>query len=121
MKVIRKISVNQLKIDGYHGLYEFEKINGNQFVVDIHVLYFYQPQKEAWKIENTIDYADLAKMAIEVFQTKTDLLETLCDKILLNILEQYSFLQSIEIHIQKLNPPLNYKMASTGVSAIYNA
>lgn len=109
------IHLHQLQIHAYHGLYEEEKVLGNDFVVDLTV--GYQPASLPIKeIEETINYVSLYELVQKHMQNATPLLETVVSNIALAILAQFSLAEEVNIAIRKSYPPIAGFTGSTGVS-----
>ena len=109
------IHLHQLQIHAFHGLYEEEKVLGNDFVMDISVDYHPAslPVKE---IGDTIDYVLLYELVQKHMKKATPLLETVISNIALDILAQFSLSEQVNISIRKLHPPIAQFQGATGVS-----
>lgn len=109
------IHLHQLQIHAYHGLYEEEKVLGNDFVLDLTV--GYQPASlPITELEHTINYVSLYELVQKHMQNATPLLETVVSNIALAILAQFSLSEEVNIAIRKLHPPIAGFTGSTGVS-----
>ncbi len=109
------IHLHQLQIHAYHGLYEEEKVLGNDFVVDLTV--GYQPASlPIIEIEETINYVSLYELVQKHMQNATPLLETVVSNIALAILAQFSLAEEVNIAIRKSYPPIAGFIGATGVS-----
>lgn len=119
---MQKIQLLGLEFLGYHGVYDFEKKEGNNFLIDITVSFDKPGNAIHDKIDNTIDYEVLYKVVKEVMDGSVNLIETLANDILLKIAERFSYIKFIEVSVAKLNPPIGgaCKEARITVSKSFN-
>ena len=99
------VLINKLKLFGYHGVHKEEAIVGGQFEINISVSY-----EEAGKItelHETINYVNLLEITKKVFAVKSELLESVAQKIAAEIFEENKFIKNINISIEKLNAPIS--------------
>ena len=96
-----KISVKNLKIKGYHGVFEDEKINGVNLAVDVEL--FFKKQKIKDSIDETVNYVDIVEHVKRINNDNNfDLLETFCQNIINDLMKLYSP-KSITVRIRKFN------------------
>lgn len=112
-----KIHLNKLWFHAYHGLYEQEKITGNQFEVNI-VLTQDLVAQEISELKQTTDYAAVYHLVKECMNQATPLLETLAQVICKKILAQFSLVNKVEIEIIKLQPPIKDFKGTVGISFV---
>jgi len=113
------IHLHQLQIHAYHGLYEEEKVLGNDFIIDLTVEY--QPADlPVLELEQTINYVSLYELVQQHMQVATPLLETVVSNIAMDILAQFSLSEQVNISIRKLHPPIAQFTGATGVSLSLN-
>lgn len=110
-----KIYLNKLIFTGYHGLYAEEKKLPNEFEVNI-CIDCTASDKAIAHISQTIDYVAVYSLCKRIMAKPTDLLETLVQDIAAQILAQFSLAAAVEVHIQKLYPPVANFRGSVGVS-----
>ena len=108
------IHLNNVFFFAYHGLYDHEQINGNNFEVNLTVKY--QPAKLITKISETINYVAIYDLLNARMQVATPLLETLVMDIANQILAQFPLADDIFISIKKMQPPIANFDGSVGVS-----
>ena len=109
------IHLHQVQIHAYHGLYEEEKVWGNDFIIDLSVQY--QPARlPVQELEQTINYVTLYELVKKHMQVATPLLETVVSTIAMDILAQFSLVEQVVISIRKLHPPISQFVGQTGVS-----
>lgn len=110
-----RIHLEQLHFFAHHGLYEEERILGNEFIVDINIQYL-PNQKIIHSINETIDYTAVYDLLTERMKHSTDLLETIATGFCYQIMEKFPSVQTIEFSIKKLYPPIQKFKGNVGVS-----
>ncbi|HCL05419.1 MAG TPA: dihydroneopterin aldolase [Chitinophagaceae bacterium] len=113
------IHLHQLAIHAYHGLYEEEKVLGNDFVIDLTVQY-HPATLPVEQLEQTINYVSLYELVKKHMQVATPLLETVVSNMAIDILAQFSLSEEVYISIRKLHPPIAQFTGATGVSLSLN-
>lgn len=108
------IHLHNVILFAYHGLYEHEKVNGNNFEVNITVNY--HPKQMVTDIEDTINYVAVYNLLKARMDIATPLLETLVMDIAAQILAQFQLAEEVYISIKKLQPPIADFTGSVGVS-----
>lgn len=109
------INLHNLLFHAHHGLYEEEKVLGNDFEVNISIKHRPITEKIA-SLEQTINYAIVYKQVKERMEQSTPLLETLAQEICEMILQNFSHADEVFFSIKKLNPPIINFQGSVGVS-----
>ena len=100
------IELNDMHFFAFHGLYDIEKKNGNEFKVDLKVCYS-PVDGIITDISSTIDYSALFRIINEEMQKPRELLETLAMEISHKLHAHFSQIAKAEITITKLNPPID--------------
>ena len=100
------IHLKDLKFFAHHGLYDHEKQNGNDFIVNVHIGFEAAGQTVVQHLDQTINYEKVFEMVNERMKIATPLLETICGDLVRNILDQFPQAMHAEVAIEKLNPPI---------------
>lgn len=101
-----KISLEGLEFFAYHGYHEEEQKIGNRYVVDITVETNFDQATEDDLLEHTVDYGQLYQIVHEEMQQAARLLERLAGRIAERTLRELPVVESLEVSVSKLNPPL---------------
>jgi dihydroneopterin aldolase len=109
------IQLNNLRLFGYHGLHEEERILGNEFEVTIS-MEIKAPEVDNVSISDTINYAEVYELVREIFNQREGLLETICINMSTAIKNKFPQLQKISIQIIKLYPPISSFVGSVSVT-----
>jgi len=100
-----QVSIEDIRIFAFHGLYPEERILGNWYTLDVIVESETQPNFSD-DIANTIDYSQIYAICKQVMANPVDLLETVAEKIAQIIRDEISEEVSILVQISKENPPM---------------
>jgi dihydroneopterin aldolase len=77
-----RISLRGLRVKGYHGVYDFERRAGQDFVVDVDLEMDLAPAAASDDVADTVHYGELAERLAEVIAGEpVDLIETLADRL----------------------------------------
>tara|TARA_A100001011_G_scaffold96283_1_gene101270 strand:+ start:659 stop:1024 length:366 start_codon:yes stop_codon:yes gene_type:complete len=95
----KTIKLENLSFFGYHGVNEEERLNGQDFIINLCISYNMKPSD---KINSCIDYILLYNFLKEKFnEKKFNLIESLGEKIILDINNQFNNIYYIKINIRK--------------------
>ena len=108
------IKINEIQLFGYHGLYEEEKENGQNFIISLSIDIDYTDKND--KIENTVDYTKIINEVKDTFnQKRYNLIESLAVVISDNLMKNKK-IKSLDISIKKESPPIDAKLSSVEVN-----
>lgn len=109
------IELRGLRFFAEHGMYAEEVKVGNQFEIDLCVIYK-APKQTINSIEETVNYVEIYRIIEEEFSKHKYLLETcamvICDK----LHESFPEVKKITITVKKLSPPITKFTGSVGVT-----
>ena len=109
-----KIKLNRIKLFGYHGLYEIEKEEGQEFIISTNIELMNRSNYKD-DIDNTTDYVDIIDKIKNVFNaSRYNLMETLLIDISNRIMEDEE-IKSVIISIKKTSPPTNVDLDSVEI------
>lgn len=108
------IHLNHLKFFSFHGIYEEEKILGNEFEVNVSITF--EDVGYITKLQQTINYALVHEIIKQRMTIPTALLETLAQDLALKIYEDDNRIKSITVTVEKKNPPISNIQGSVCVS-----
>ncbi len=111
------IHLHNLIFHAYHGLYQQERILGNEFVLNIDIEHL--PITEAINnINQTINYVLVYNLVKQRMASPTHLLETIAQDLCKNILINFALAQKVSVSITKKNPPVANFHGNVGVSYV---
>ena len=103
-----KIIVNNLHIFAYHGVNEEEKINGQNFYLDIICGVDLTAACLTDSLDDTVSYAKIIKTVKRVFPAqKDDLIERAARRTADAILDEFDKVQKVKITLRKPEAPIN--------------
>ena len=114
------INISKIKCSGKHGIYDHEKQNDQEFLVDIHINISDFSEDDSNK---TLNYEEVVDLVIKIVNTESyDLIETLAKYISEQIVFKYSkteaTLQEIKVTVHK--PDTILKDKTEGISVSYS-
>jgi len=108
------LHLHNLNFFSFHGLYEEEKILGNEYEVNADVMF--DEKKIITGINETINYAKIFEVIKQRMDIPTALLETVAQDLAQQIQAIDPRIKTISISIVKKHPPLSNIQGSVGVS-----
>ena len=107
-----KVKINRIKLFGYHGVYEQEKTNGQEFHISVEIKI---SSKYLDDITSTVDYSLIIQSIKETFDEKRyDLIESLAIAISDKIMKDRRIKSTI-ISVKKPTPPIDVDIDSVEV------
>lgn len=111
-----KILIRDLKIYAYHGVNEEEKINGQNFVIDIDAFVDITVPCESDNVDDTVSYAKIIKETVKIFTAqKDDLLERAAQRIARGLFERFDKIEALRILLKKPEAPIKADFGYVGV------
>ena len=114
------INISKIKCSGKHGIYNHEKQNNQEFLIDIHINISDFSEDD---INKTLNYEEIVNLVIKIVNTESyDLIETLAKHISEQIVFQYTkteaTIQEIKVTVHK--PDTILKDRTEGISVSYH-
>ena len=96
-----RIALTGLTVRGFHGVYEHERRDGQDFVVDATLWLDSRPAAASDDLADTVDYGRLAdRLATVVEGEPVNLIETLADRLAEHLLKTFH-IQRVRIEVRK--------------------
>lgn len=108
-----KLIIKNIKKFAYHGVYDTEKINGQEFLINTNI--WIKEKKEYKILEDTVNYAECYKIIVEEFEKPRELLEDLSLSIINKLFLYNEKIKKVCIKIEKITPPVDGNLDSLGV------
>ncbi|MBL0056818.1 MAG: dihydroneopterin aldolase [Chitinophagaceae bacterium] len=108
------VHLKNICFHAFHGLYEEERILGNEYEVNLSVELIEEPETET--LDQTVDYVSLFTLVEKRMALPTPLLETVAQDLAEMIRLAFTHVRSISISIDKKNPPMAKFRGSVGVT-----
>jgi dihydroneopterin aldolase len=104
--VTDRISLTGLRVFGRHGVFDHEKRDGQEFVVDIRVWLDLADAARTDDLKHTVHYGELAELAAGIVGGEPyDLIETVAGKIADEVMKDER-LHGVEVTIHKPSAPI---------------
>lgn len=105
--VTDRIVLTGLRLRGNHGVFDHERRDGQEFVVDLVVWLDLSRAQATDDLSHTADYGALARIAAEVVEGPAcDLIETVAGRILDRVLHADARLTAVEVTVHKPSAPI---------------
>ncbi|MBX2967318.1 MAG: dihydroneopterin aldolase [Cyclobacteriaceae bacterium] len=104
-----RVGLEGLEFHAFHGVYPHERESGNWFEVDVAVETDFSAAAFQDELSGTVNYETLFRIVKDEMDKPSKLLEKVAGKIIENILHELPVVQSVDIRISKLNPPIGGK------------
>ena len=101
---------------GHHGVFDFEREQGQRFVADVVCSLDLAPAAETDDLQQTVDYGVLAADVVaDIEGDPLDLIEALADRIARTCLRRPA-VQSVEVTVHKPDAPMPVEFADVAVT-----
>jgi dihydroneopterin aldolase len=113
------ISIKGIKGFGYHGVFDFERRDGQDFYVDLQVQLNLHEASKRDNLQDSIDYGLLTSIAREEIEGEpVNLIERLAGKIADRILLQFAQAISVSVTVHKPSAPVSEVVTDIAVTII---
>ena len=101
---------------GYHGLFEHERKDGQDFFVDLTLLVDLKAASLSDAIEDTVNYAEITELVVEEITTNpVNLIEKLAARIAERVLNQHLKVISVTVTVHKPQAPVAAQLKDIAV------
>ena len=107
------INLNNLAFHAYHGVYEEERMLGNDFEVNVSVTF--EADEPVTSLQHTINYVSVYNIVKQRMAIPLPLLETLAQELTQEIYEFDNRIKIILVSVEKKNPPIPNMEGSVSV------
>jgi len=113
-----KIAIEGLRVFAHHGVFDFERQNGQDFYIDATVWIEGDAAAFSDDLSKTVHYGELAKGLVELTKNEpVDLLETLAQRLLDYCLNfGHGIVLKAKITVHKPNAPIPYEFNDVSVT-----
>ncbi len=110
------IAVEGMTFRAYHGCMEEEQVIGNTFIVDLYMESDTAKSEKSDDLNDTTDYAKAYDIVKKEMESHSKLLEHVGRRILNAIHKNFPEVESAELKVSKMNPPINGQADSVSVT-----
>ena len=109
------ITLTGLRITAHHGVFDFERKNGQEFVIDVTVWLDFRAAASGDDLTRTIHYGELAEeVADAVCRDPVDLIETLAERIA-DVVLAHDAAERVQVTVHKSQAPIEIPFADVSV------
>ncbi len=109
-KIMDKIYLNDLEFYAYHGVFDFEKEEGQTFFVSLVLEMDLAPAGTSDDLNQTANYGTIYDIVAEItLSHKYDLIETLAERIAAAVLEEFPKVAAVTVRVDKPKAPGSVK------------
>ena len=111
-----RITLTGLRVRGHHGVYDFERADGQDFVVDVVLHLDLAPAAASDDVADTVHYGELAGRLAEVVAGEpVNLIETLADRLVTVCLADRR-VAAATVTVHKPGAPIPHEFADVAVT-----
>jgi dihydroneopterin aldolase len=117
-----KISIKGLRVFAHHGVFEFERVNGQDFFIDAEVWIDGEAAAANDDLAATVNYGELVNALVANAKANpVDLLETLATRLLELVMasgggEGTGIVKKAKVTVHKPNAPIDHEFADVSVT-----
>jgi|SRR5690625_3458103 len=113
-----RIELRGLRVRGHHGVFDHEKRDGQDFLVDLVLWTDFTAAAASDDLADTVDYGALAMFARDVVAGQSrDLIETVASRIADGIMEMAPSAHAVEVTVHKPGAPIPAEFTDVAVVA----
>ncbi|MEI7715477.1 MAG: dihydroneopterin aldolase [Mycobacterium sp.] len=110
-----RIELRGLTVRGHHGVFDHERVNGQDFVIDITVWLDVTDAADSDDLANTYDYGELAQLAADVVAgPPRNLIETVGAEIADGVMREER-VHAVEVTVHKPKAPIPLQFSDVAV------
>lgn len=111
-----RITLTGLEVFAHHGVYDFEREQGQRFIIDAEVSVDLTPAAAGDELARTVNYAELAGAILEaVANDPVDLIETLAERVA-RVALSFAGVQQTRITVHKPDAPIDATFGDVSVT-----
>ncbi|MET1000106.1 MAG: dihydroneopterin aldolase [Marmoricola sp.] len=101
-----RLSVRGISVHGHHGVFDFERREGQEFVIDLVLAMDTRPAAQQDDLQETVDYGTLVdEVRSAVENDPVDLIETLAQRIA-DVCLRHTRVEAVEVTVHKPHAPI---------------
>ena len=113
-----RITLTGVRVRAHHGVFEFERVEGQEFVIDVSVAVDLAAAASGDDLGRTVHYGELAEAVVEaVRRDPVDLIETVAERVAAVALA-YPAVEEVEVTVHKPEAPIRVPFADVSVTIV---
>ena len=115
---MERIDIKGVKVKACHGVLEKEKVNPQDFIIDISFDYDAYAAARTDDLTNAVNYSQVCKTAYEITANNSfNLIEKLAYEIAFAIMERFAAIRSLSVTVHKPQAPVNLPFEDICITA----
>lgn len=111
-----RITLTGVRATGHHGVFDFERADGQEFIVDVVVEIDAAASSAADELDRTVHYGVLAERVVhDIENDPVDLIETLAERIAATVLSFPAALRT-EVTVHKPGAPITVPFTDVSIT-----
>ena len=110
------ITINDMRFYAHHGCFDQERVIGTHFRVDLSFTTDTSKAEISDNIVDTVSYLDVYQVVKAEMITPSHLLEHVARRVGESVLADFPAVDTVNVKVSKLNPPLGGQMDSVSVT-----
>jgi dihydroneopterin aldolase len=110
------IKVSGIRLYGYHGCLEEEAKIGCNYIVDVSIKTDISEAAAKDDLTKTVDYLIVYNIVKNEMAIRSKLIENVAKRIADSLIKNLSRINSVEVTVTKINPPVNGDISSASVT-----
>jgi len=111
-----RITLTGLKVQANHGVLDFERANGQLFIIDVTAWLDLSPAALSDDLGNTVHYGELAEEVVAVVASDpVDLIETVAERVAQVVLA-HTPVERVEVTVHKPQAPISVEFDDVAVT-----
>lgn len=113
-----RIALTGLRVRAHHGVFEFERVEGQEFVIDVSVAVDLAAAASADDLDRTVHYGELAEAVVAaVERDPVDLIETVAERVAAVALG-FAAVDEVEVTVHKPQAPISVPFGDVAVTIV---
>jgi len=118
MSGLDELSLTGLRATGYHGVFEHERAEGQEFLVDLTLSLPFADAGASDELDRTVHYGVLAERVVAAIEGEpVDLIETLAERIAAIALE-WPIVERVRVTVHKPSAPITVPFSDVSVTIV---
>ena len=119
MSAADRIALRGLAAVGHHGVFDHERRDGQEFVVDLVLRLDLGPAGRSDELTSTVHYGEVAEAVHqEITGPPVDLIEALAERIAARLLAEHPLIEAVEVTVHKPGAPIAVAFQDVAVSIV---
>ncbi len=114
--MMEQIFIENLKVFGHHGVFQQEKINGQEFIIHAQIDLRESIASTSDDLADTLNYGEVCYFIRDFFaENQFDLLEKVVDLLIQELMNHFSMIQGISLQVGKPQAPIEMEFDNIGI------